>query len=178
MTVENMAPKYCFCPMCATVLSEKAEADGRIRQACCECGWIFFPHMAITVSAVLVEDDKVLLVKRGHEPFPGTWMFPSGFLEYGEHPEDGLLRELYEETNLKARVGRLLDICRSEDDPREPNHLAFFYWVTNASGELVNDETENEAVSWFPVDELPRIDLKNHLRVAASIAMLRPVSGA
>ena len=127
--------------------------------------------MAISLSAVLVLEGKVLLVKRGHEPFPGTWMFPSGFLEYGEHPEEGVLREFKEETNLEARVCDLLGIYRSEDDPREPNHVAMFYRISDASGELLNDENENEAVSWFPVNQLPKIELANHLRVAQKVSI-------
>ena len=158
--------------MCSAGLSEMREADGRVRQVCSQCGWRYYPHMAVSVSAVLIQDGKVLLVKRSHRPCAGSWMFPSGFLEYGEHPEEGVLREFREETNLDARVSNLLGVFRSEDDFREPNHVVMFYRVSDAKGDLRNDDTENEAISWFPISQLPQIELANHQTIAQRLSAL------
>jgi len=49
----------------------------------------------------VVKGGRLLLVKRGVEPYKGCWDIPGGFLEAGEHPEDGAVREGQEETGLK-----------------------------------------------------------------------------
>ncbi len=167
---QSGVPRYNFCPLCSKPLGEIVEADATVRQACVACGWIHYPHVAISVSAVIVEKRQVLLVRRRHQPFPGTWMFPSGFLEYGELPEEGLLREVLEETNLTVQDACLLAMRRSTDDPREPNHLALFYSASSMTGVLLNQASENLAVAWFSVHDLPEIALINHREIALSLA--------
>jgi len=53
---------------------------------------------------LVVKGGRLLLVKRGVEPYEGCWDIPGGFLEAGEHPEDGAVREVQEETGLKVRL--------------------------------------------------------------------------
>ncbi len=53
-----------------------------------------------TVGAILVEDGKVLLVLRGHEPFRSTWVLPGGHIEEGESDVKAVKREVKEETGL------------------------------------------------------------------------------
>lgn len=166
----NGAPQYTFCPLCSQRLCERVEVDGATRQACSVCGWVHYPHVAISVSAVVVEQQRVLLVRRRLKPYPGTWMFPSGFLEYGEMPEEGMLRELLEETNLSALAGPLLAMRRSTDDSREPNHLALFFSAHTATGMLRDEAAENLAVSWFALNDLPEIALIHHREIASGLA--------
>jgi hypothetical protein len=62
--------------------------------------------------------------------------------------------------------------------PREPQHLALFYFLSDVAGELRNDETENLAASWFPLKQLPHIALVSHLQVASGLAKeQRPKQG-
>lgn len=158
--------------MCATGLSEKREHDGAMRQACRRCRWVHYPHVAISVTAVIVLEGKTVLVQRRSEPGPGTWIFPAGFLEYGELPEVGVLRELQEETNLTAKLARLIAMQRSEGDPREPNHMMLVYQVIDIDGELKNNPAENLAAAWFPIDHLPEIKSSNHQQVAHMLRSL------
>ena len=62
-----------------------------------------YEHMAVTTDCVIFtyEDRqlKVLLVRRGIEPYKGCWAFPGGFLRMHETAKDGALRELHEETD-------------------------------------------------------------------------------
>jgi 8-oxo-dGTP diphosphatase len=89
-------------------------------------------------------------------------MFPSGFVEYGEHPIEALVREVNEETGLSVAQPSLIDLRQSEDDPREPAHFAFFYELGKWKGELRNDPVENDGVDWFSLDRLPKVGLKLH----------------
>ena len=64
----------------------------------------------VGVGAVIVNDGKVVLVKRRFEPLAGQWSLPGGRLELGETLEAGLTREMLEETGLEIQVGPVVDV--------------------------------------------------------------------
>jgi 8-oxo-dGTP diphosphatase len=57
------------------------------------------------VSALIVRDGRVLMVRRGKEPFEGYWSLPGGRVEPGETPQEAVRREVREETGLEVEVG-------------------------------------------------------------------------
>jgi len=61
-------------------------------------------------AVVLMDDGRVVLVKRGHEPMAGHWSLPGGVLEVGETLEAGVAREIREETGLVVDVGPLVEL--------------------------------------------------------------------
>lgn len=64
----------------------------------------------VGVGGVVVEDGRVLLIRRGSEPLRGQWSIPGGMLELGESLQAGVARELLEETGLKVRVLDLIEV--------------------------------------------------------------------
>ncbi len=60
----------------------------------------------IGVGAVVIDGTKVLLVRRGHEPLKGEWSLPGGAVELGETLQQGVVREVLEETGPGGRPGR------------------------------------------------------------------------
>ena len=64
----------------------------------------------VGVGAVIVDDGKVVLVKRRHEPLAGRWSLPGGTLEVGETLKAAVIREMREETSLDVEVGPLLEV--------------------------------------------------------------------
>ena len=64
----------------------------------------------VGVGAVIVQNGKVVLVKRRFEPLAGQWSLPGGRLELGETLEAGLAREMLEETGLVVEVGPVVDV--------------------------------------------------------------------
>ncbi|MFC6673015.1 NUDIX hydrolase [Marinobacterium aestuariivivens] len=77
------------------------------------------------VSALLVRNDEVLMVKRGRAPNAGLWSFPGGKIQAGERLEEAVLRELAEETGVEAEVRglvRVLDVIA-----REAGQLQYHY---------------------------------------------------
>jgi len=64
----------------------------------------------VGVGAVIMQDGKVVLVKRRFEPLAGQWSLPGGRLELGETLEAGLAREMLEETGLDIEVGPVVDV--------------------------------------------------------------------
>lgn len=70
-----------------------------------------FPERPIVgVGGVVIEDSKVLLIRRGSEPLKGRWSIPGGTLELGETLKEGVARELLEETGLEVRVLDLIEL--------------------------------------------------------------------
>ena len=63
----------------------------------------------VGVGGVVIENARVLLIRRGTEPLLGQWSIPGGTLELGESLKDGVARELLEETGLHVRVLDLIE---------------------------------------------------------------------
>ena len=67
----------------------------------------------VAVGAVIVDGDRVLLVKRGQEPLKGEWSLPGGVVEIGETLDAALVREVREETSLDIVVGPVIEVLES-----------------------------------------------------------------
>jgi 8-oxo-dGTP diphosphatase len=64
----------------------------------------------VGVGGVIIQDGRALLIRRGSEPLRGEWSIPGGTLELGESLEEGVARELREETGLEVRVLELIEV--------------------------------------------------------------------
>ena len=64
----------------------------------------------VGVGAVIVADDRVVLVRRRQAPLAGQWSLPGGAVELGETLEQAVTREILEETGLHVRVGPVVDV--------------------------------------------------------------------
>jgi bifunctional NMN adenylyltransferase/nudix hydrolase len=62
-----------------------------------------FPPIFVTTDAVVVQSGHILLIERGRAPGKGLLALPGGFLNPGERIEDGMIRELHEETKIKLQ---------------------------------------------------------------------------
>lgn len=120
-----------------------------------------YPRPALTVDAVVFGFDgtdlHLLLIERGKEPYAGKWAFPGGFLEMDETVEEGVLRELQEETGLRAanmrQIGAFSAVHR---DPRERVVSIAFYTVVQ-SEDCTSLQAGDDArrAQWFKLSELP-----------------------
>lgn len=165
-------PNYRYCPFCSQKLVLRSDGE-RLRKRCLACNWTYYPREGASVAAVITKGDKVLMVKRNREPHKGTWMFPAGYTEFGEHPEESLKREVKEETNLKVMSLSLIKVFQAVDDLSAPGHLIFFYQV-KASGKLKNgDPKENQEVAWLKINKLTSIGWKIHKGVAKLLPELK-----
>jgi 8-oxo-dGTP diphosphatase len=64
----------------------------------------------VGIGGVIIEDGRTLLIRRGSEPLRGEWSIPGGTLELGEFLEDGVARELLEETGIVVRIIELIEV--------------------------------------------------------------------
>jgi len=140
-----------YCPRCGHPLVSQ-HVFGADRPVCPECGYIVFRDPKLAVGALIVQDGRVLLVRRGVIPRRGFWAMPSGFVEYDEQPRPALAREIREETGLEAEIGRVLDVFPIADPNKKGVFLLFEARVTG--GELQPGDDVTEA-RWFPISDIP-----------------------
>ncbi len=91
---------------------------------------------SIAVDAILVENNRVLLVKRARKPFKGYYALPGGFVEYGEKVEDAVIREVKEETGLDIEISRLFGVY--SDPKRDPrgHTISIVFEVRRIGGKI------------------------------------------
>ncbi len=111
---------------------------------------------ALTVDGVLIEDGKILLIRRGREPFKGRWALPGGFVEYGERVEDAVIREFREETGLETEIIRLVGVYSDPDRDPRGHTVSIVYILKRTGGELRVGDDASEA-RFFPINELPEM---------------------
>ena len=149
-------PDYKFCPMCGTLLAIR-QTENKPQKFCPGCKWVYYPHVVSSVGAIILRSDKVLMVKRNIDPYKGTWMFPSGFVSFGEHPQETVAREIKEETGLEVVSSELMAVEQAIDDTREPGHFYYLFKVTVGDGDIVVDGEENTDIAWISLQDTPEI---------------------
>src|SRR5436853_6657888 len=92
----------------------------------------------IGAGAIIVEDGRVVLIKRGHPPLLGEWSIPGGVLEVGEMLREAAIREAKEETGLSVEAGAILGVY--DRILREGNRLQYLYVLTDLLRRLVSGQ--------------------------------------
>jgi 8-oxo-dGTP diphosphatase len=122
------------------------------RRACSSCHYVYFTDPKVGVGALVIRDDKVLLVQRLMQPEQGKWSIPAGFLDHGEDPRQTAEREVFEETGLRVRV---LDVLTN---PLQKGGASIFILFR---AELLGGEIEAGddagAAGFFAPHELPEL---------------------
>lgn len=120
----------------------------------CECCGRF-NNRVVACMAIGVKKQKIVLVKRAHEPERGSWAIPGGYLNWDETLKEAAMREFYEETGLKLSNTQFLGYY---DDPQRDKdgrqNIAFCY-VGEVVGEEFKADIEVEAVGSFSPQKLP-----------------------
>jgi 8-oxo-dGTP diphosphatase len=110
------------------------------------------------VGAVVVEDGRLLLIRRGRGPAQGEWSVPGGRVEGGELLAEAVVRELAEETGLEGVCGELIGwVERLGDD--------YHFVILDFAVTLLDPETEPVAgddaqeVAWVPLHDVAEVQL-------------------
>jgi ADP-ribose pyrophosphatase YjhB (NUDIX family) len=157
--------EFNFCPRCGTVVTHE-ERFGKVRPVCPKCGWIHFVDPKVAAAVLVIQDERVLLVRRANEPFRGMWTLPAGFINGGEDPAEAAQRECLEETGLSVRVTRLFDIVSGREHPRGADFI-IVYQAEVIDGEMMPGD-DADAVEWFDKNNLPPLAFLATQRVLQS----------
>ena len=111
----------------------------------------------VGVGAVILEENRVLLIRRGHEPLKGEWSLPGGRVELGETLVAALCREVREETGLTVEVGaviEVLDRVHRDASGRVEHHFVIIdYLCRLVDGSLAASSDADDA-RWVRLDDL------------------------
>jgi 8-oxo-dGTP diphosphatase len=120
-------------------------------------------------DAVLIEGNKILLIKRSKEPGKGQWAVPGGRIEDDETAEDCMKREMKEETGLDIDIIRLIGLY--SDPARDPRKIiAASYLVKRTGGELKPGDDAGE-VSWHSLEDLPKLAFDHEKIVSDALTL-------
>jgi 8-oxo-dGTP diphosphatase len=116
----------------------------------------------VGVGAIIIEDGRVLLVKRGHPPLAGEWSIPGGVLEVGETLREAAIREAREETCLAVEPADLLGVYDRvlRDDAGRPiyHYVLIDFLCRRVEGEARAADDADE-VRWFTCEEAGELPL-------------------
>jgi 8-oxo-dGTP diphosphatase len=116
----------------------------------------------VGVGAIIVEKNRVVLVKRGHPPLAGEWSIPGGVLEVGETLRQAAAREALEETGLTIEPADLLgvfDRILRDADGRTLYHYVLIDFLCRRIGGELRAAGDADDARWFARDEVGELSL-------------------
>jgi 8-oxo-dGTP diphosphatase len=116
----------------------------------------------VGVGIVIVDEGKLVLIKRGNEPSKGKWSIPGGHVELGECLPDAVIREAKEETCLDVDNPRLVDVVDNVDLDEHGkvkyHYVIVDYLVHVKSGDIAA-ASDAADLRWVPFDEVETYNL-------------------
>jgi 8-oxo-dGTP diphosphatase len=116
----------------------------------------------VGVGAIIIDDRRVLLVKRGHPPLLGEWSIPGGVLELGETLREAVVREAREETCLIVEPAELLgvyDRVLRDDEGRILYHYVLVDFLCRPTGGEALAADDADEVCWFTAADAAELGL-------------------
>ena len=152
--MSHVLDKFKFCPVCG---SPNFEINNIKSKKCKDCGFSYYLNpSSATVAFILNEKDELLVVRRKNEPAKGTLDLPGGFVDMDETGEEGVAREVKEETGLDA-----IEVSYQFSIPNLYLYSGFmvhtldmFYTVKVKDLSHVEAMDDAEESYWIPLSEL------------------------
>ena len=110
----------------------------------------------VAVDGLIIENNDIVLIKRGNAPYKGIWALPGGFVEYGETTEQAIIREIYEETGLVCEITRLFGVYSEPNRDPRGHTISIVYEAHKTRGTLIGGDDASDA-QFFSLDKLPSL---------------------
>jgi mutator protein MutT len=105
----------------------------------------------VGVGGIVLDADRVLLVRRGREPLKGIWSIPGGKLELGETLRDGVRRELREEVGLEVQVLEMVEVFERisfDEEGRAAYHFVLIDFLCECMAGTATADDDVDEVAW------------------------------
>ena len=133
-----------------------------------------FPKVG--VGGLVIDKDKLLLIKRAYEPSSGLWSIPGGLLEVGEELEEAVAREIEEETGIKVEVKELLGVFNfviRDEAGKVKYHYVLIDFLAKPVGGKLRPSRETLDVRWVSLKDIEKYSLTRTTRRLISRAVER-----
>ena len=124
-------------------------------------------HPLVGVAGVIIQNGRVLLVKRGKAPGKGEWNIPGGLVEVGETLEEAVVRETHEETGLEVAVETLLEVSDRiirDVEGRVMYHYVLLDYLCRMVGGRLGAASDAADARWVSFEEIDSLDLPKPVR--------------
>lgn len=147
---------------------ETRDVDGTARRACTACSFVHWGNYSIGVGALVMKDEKILLVRRAQEPGKGRWTNPGGYIEQHEHIQATIEREVLEESGIHAKVSRLVAV---RDLPRSIHNVYLAFEMDYMEGTPQPDGVEVDAAGFFSLEEMASMPVADFTKWLIDVAL-------
>ncbi|RLI15252.1 MAG: hypothetical protein DRO43_01740 [Candidatus Hecatellales archaeon] len=133
-----------------------------------------FPKVG--VGGLVIDKDKLLLIKRAYEPSSGLWSIPGGLLEVGEELEEAVAREIEEETGIKVEVKELLGVFNfviRDEAGKVKYHYVLIDFLAKPVGGKLRPSRETLDARWVSLKDIEKYSLTRTTRRLISRAVER-----
>ncbi len=121
----------------------------------------------VGTGALILQDGKLLLIRRGAQPGQGKWSIPGGLVELGENVQDAMIRETKEEVGLDVEAVKLMDVFDSvtlDNKGRIQYHFVVVNFLVRIVGGSLKTASDILEVKWVSVEEVEKYDLTKSFR--------------
>lgn len=135
-------------------------------------------NIKVAVDAVVFgyqqKELSILLIKRGVEPFKGTWALPGGLVLENESLEHAVERELLEETGVTIDyLEQLYTFGTPKRDPRNRVISVTYFGLVSPNHFKISADTDAAEVQWFPIHELPKLAFDHNRILTTALQRLQ-----
>lgn len=124
----------------------------------------------LTVDALIIYEEKLVLIKRKNPPYKDMFALPGGFVDIGETAEEAVIREAKEETNLDIEIIRLLGVY--SDPKRDPRgHTISICFITAGHGDIKAGDDAGD-VELFDIYNVPELAFDHKQIIEDAILMM------
>jgi 8-oxo-dGTP diphosphatase len=128
-----------------------------------------YPNQPVVgIGAVIIKEDKIVLIKRGNEPSKGKWSIPGGHVELGENLKEAVIRETKEETCLDVDNPILIDVVENVDWDEQRKikyHYVIVDYLVHVKGGNIEAASDAAELRWVPFGEVEAYNLTASFRL-------------